>query len=230
MSRPLIAITRPSKSRKLIDACLWVSVFLGGGRPFLLKPHHDYKHVKFDGLLISGGTDVHPHEFGGRPKKNYSYDKARDALEKTMFKRAEDAARPILGICRGAQLMNVVRGGTLVMDITHQLKCQNYPENNFKKIFFRKPIKLNRHSLIHQLFGHDHVQVNSFHTQCVKELGAGFKGTARERVHIIQAIEDSKKQILGVQFHPEFMFYRRDCRRVFKWLCDKAKHPHIKTP
>lgn len=222
--RPLIAITRPNKSRKWVDACLIAAVWLGGGRPFLLKPRHDYKTCAFDGLVLSGGTDVHPKAFHQKPKENYAYDLDRDDLERFMFDKACKVGKPVLGICRGAQMINVARGGSLVMDITDHLKCLNYPENPYRRIFFRKDIVIDPHSHLHRIWGVRATRVNSFHTQCVNDLGVHLKIVAREPSnHITQAIEDERHAILGVQFHPEYMLWRRDSVKIFKWLVGHAR-------
>lgn len=222
--RPLIGVTGPAEKGRIPFLCVSLAVWMAGGRVLRLtpeKPHHD---TDLDGLVICGGTDIHPSLYDEITKINYVYDRDRDALEVHWLKRAEEQDWPVLGICRGAQLLNVLRGGNLHMDIRQAFEEADYPTHLLANIFFRKTMHIVSGTLLHRLWGKRTSRVNSLHSQSINRLGRGLVVGARERNGIIQAVEDARKPfVLGVQFHPEYLIYRKSVRRLFASLVAEAR-------
>lgn len=186
---------------------------------------------KLDGILLSGGPDIDPVYFG---EETYTFNgnisPERDKQELALAKLAFEAGKPILGICRGIQVLNAAMGGTIYQDISSQVKGNNllkhvqeaprwYPSHN---------IKISRDSRIFDCFGTEKVRVNSFHHQAVKDVANGYKVTACCSDGIIEAIEYIGDQFsVGVQWHPETM-WEKDIKylevfKAFVEACSKNK-------
>lgn len=147
-------------------------------------------------------------------------DKDRDDLEFGLLKAAVERRMPVLGICRGGQLINVYFGGRLFQDLG-----EFYVEKpNLRTIRPRKLVHVEEHSTLHRLLRKSNLFVNSLHSQSVKTLGEGLRVTAREMNGVIQAIEHTRLPfVLGVQWHPEFLFLQPEQRRLFRSLVDAAR-------
>lgn len=222
--RPKIAITKPDGKEFLSYLCVAIAVRLAGGRPFPLTAETIDDETTFDGIVVGGGQDVFPMLYDDTPKHGYAYDQPRDAMDIKLVARARQENIPMLGICRGAQLMNVARGGSLHLDTSAAYENANYPDSLWAKIFFRKKIVTEPGSIIRQSIGERVASVNSLHKQAAKTLGHGLTATAREENGVVQAIEDPQMTFfLGVQFHPEFLIHRSQFRRIFSFLVESAR-------
>lgn len=224
-NRPLIGITKPYHRKNFAYELTVLGVWLAGGKSIKLTAHEPHYDMQIDGLILGGGKDIHPSIYEGEePKPNYPYDHARDAMEIRWFTRAEEERLPVLGICRGAQLINIVRGGGLHMDVAKAHEKAEYPSGMLARIFYRKKMIILKDSLIHRILKCDDSMVNSMHTQAVDRLGRDLIVTAREENDVIQCVEDpSQEYLLGVQFHPEYLIYSRRFRRIFRFLIEAAK-------
>ena len=160
-----------------------------------------------DGLILHGGSDVAPQSYGETPlKPEWSGDYIRDQYEIELMKEAILKDKPVLGICRGAQLMNVAFGGTLYQDIPSQLpgklghRSWEVYDQNFHQIEF------NSGSRLEKIYSGDPVRkVNSIHHQAVKDLGKDLLVEATAPDGIIEGIRlNSDKSAVAVQWHPEF--------------------------
>lgn len=140
-------------------------------------------------LLLSGHTTARQ-------------DRARDELETRLIREALARDLPILGICRGAQLLNVVLGGSL-----HQELRDYYTETpQIRSVLPRKRVNLVPESRLQQILGCQQCKVNALHKQAIKEPGEGLSIVAREANQVIQAVEHTGKGfVIGVQWHPEYM-------------------------
>ncbi|MEM6265193.1 MAG: gamma-glutamyl-gamma-aminobutyrate hydrolase family protein [Bacteroidota bacterium] len=159
-------------------------------------------------------------------RKSPRLDKARDELETQLIYEAMRWGKPILGICRGAQLTNVVRGGTLYEDI----RKFYYETPNPYSIFPVKKIFLNRSSDLYDVLGETPIEVNALHHQAVKETGDGLVAAARESNEVIQAIEaeeNTSSMIMGVQWHPEYLILQKRQRRLFEKVVQEARNVEI---
>jgi len=193
-----------------------------------LRPKSPQYDRDIDGLVIGGGTDLYPPLFKIDPNPHYNYDHDRDALEIKWLERAEEHNMPVLGICRGAQLLNVQRGGTLHVDVSKVYENARYPANIFANIFFRKAINIEPESALKNIFKTQRLQVNSMHKQSIDTLGHGFAVSAKEDNGVVQAIEDrSRAFCMGVQFHPEALIYKSIFRALFKCFVNAAKERKI---
>ena len=216
--RPLIGITKPDRKALTQNLALRICVLFSGGKTVNITPSSPKLDAKISGLILSGGTDIHPSNyFSSELKKGYRYDEARDELEAKWIDLAQKKQIPVLGICRGAQLMNVKAGGTLYTNIARAFEEAHYPSSLLAKIFFRKKILIKEKGHLCDAFGKEESKVNSMHNQAIKKLGTGFRITAQEPNGIVQAIESPEDQYrVGVQFHPEFLLYKKEIRKLFK--------------
>lgn len=158
--------------------------------------------------------------WSGRVAKSDGIDLERDRLEWRILESAMERRAPILGICRGSQLINVYFGGTLHQDITGF-----YTETPYLRTMRpRKSIEVAPGSILSDLVSSRSLRVNALHRQSVKGLGAGLRISARESNGVIQAIEKPDYPfLLGVQWHPEFLPFLRNQRRLFLELVQRAK-------
>lgn len=221
--KPLIIITGSDHRDRVAHWALNWAVRLAGGKPKKVTPQQRYEGP-FEGLILSGGVDVHPARYHSSSKHAYDYELDRDELEYACLEQARASNKPVLGICRGAQLMNVFAQGTLHPDVSKAYKKAQYPSSLLANIFFRKRMVVKQNSLLFKILGERVLKVNSMHTQAVDCLGKDLVMAAAEKNGVIQAIEDpSRGFYLGVQYHPEFLIYSNFHRRLFKALVKQAK-------
>jgi putative glutamine amidotransferase len=186
---------------------------------------------RLDGLLLAGGVDMDPITFGEPPHPRLGRtDHARDAVELQLARWAIADQKPILGLCRGHQVLNVALGGTLWQDITAQvpaaLKHDYFPTAGFARDFLAHEVTLTPGSRLHDAFQSPIIPVNSMHHQAVKALAPALVATAHAADGLIEAIESGTDHFLvGVQWHPE-MFEHRDerTRRLFTTFVDAANN------
>ncbi len=147
-------------------------------------------------------------------------DSTRDALETRLLEQALELQRPVLGICRGAQLINVHLGGNL-----HQNIQGFYVETpHLRTIFPRKDIVVSPNTRLASILRGCSSKVNALHYQAIKELGHNLVISARERSpDIVQAIEHRDRFVIGVQWHPEYLFREQDQQALFHGLVEEAR-------
>ena len=176
---------------------------VGGETLPIISPEDAKKACKEAcGLVLPGGADVDPSFYGRENKACLCLDHERDELEKAVIDCFLSSGRPILGICRGMQFVNVALGGTLIQDLV------DHPEHLWvdRNRDSAHPIKITSHELfMYKAYGEDEVVVNSAHHQAVETLAKGLKIAAMGPGDIIEAYEHESLPVIGVQFHPERM-------------------------
>jgi putative glutamine amidotransferase len=169
--------------------------------PLAVEPGDSISEAQ--GLVLTGGSDVDPRQYGQAPDPSLdNVDPERDDFERSLLARAEQADIPILAICRGLQLLNIHRGGTLVQHLTQSGRHRRRDTPPSQPVH---PVKLESHSRLAAILGTTEIQVNSRHHQAVDQLGSGLVVTARDPEDwIIEALEDpAHRFLLAVQWHPE---------------------------
>ena len=181
----------------------------GGEAQLLIRGRGTSKEfvANIDGLLLPGGGDIHPDYFNQEwhPKIKY-VNEARDELEISIFEEAFEEDIPVLGICRGIQVMSVAMRGSLYQDIetVYPQDALIHPSVSGKDS--RHNIEIEPESMLGEIIGKRLDEVNSAHHQAVDDIGDGFVVTARSEDGIVEAIENpSKSFMVGVQYHPERM-------------------------
>ena len=178
-----------------------------------------------DGLVIPGGTDLNPSLYNEENTDSLNIDDDLDRFELDMIKEAVSRQIPILGICRGLQILNVFFGGSLIQNISC---CDKH--KRMHHIDNCHDVQLKENSFLYKIYGSEEIPVNSAHHQAVKKLGSGLYIAAHSCCErIVEAIEHESLPIYGVQFHPERMCLKNkrkdtvDGLKIFKYFIDKIK-------
>ena len=207
------------------------SVVDAGGVPYLIPTLVDTTPApkiaeQLDALVLTGGEDMAPLTFGEEPRKELGMTNLyRDNWELDLLAACENRNIPILGICRGIQVINVHRKGTLYQDINAQTESVmgHAPYQNPMESLHHT-VSVKKETLLHRIFETEELVVNSFHHQAIKELGGELTVTSTAPDGIIEGVEDPARHFfLGVQFHAEALppidpFYLR----IFTALVDAA--------
>ncbi len=218
-ARPRVGVTGNARRWTPSWWCLRLALLLAGAIPERISVRHPPSGKSLDALVISGGDDIGPEYYGGDIDVRVRLDPERDALEIDWIKRALDAGIPLLGICRGAQLINVVLGGNLHQDI-RQLRKLTY---NRPGLLPTKQVRLEPGSRIAGICGRQRLRVNSLHHQAIDNPGEGLRVVGRDLDELTQAVESDDRPIIGVQWHPEYLMYLPVQLRLFRWLLRKVE-------
>jgi putative glutamine amidotransferase len=185
-----------------------------------------------DGLLLTGGEDVAPAQYGETPHPTVTVSEPRrDEFEIALIREGRARQLPILAICRGLQVLNVACGGTLVQDIPSQVPgalAHDLDVPPHEAFELAHEVWLDRDSALGRLMnerleGADSCEVNSRHHQAVKRVADGFHVSATAPDGVIEAIEDAKAPFcLGVQWHPENFWRTGEFRPLFEAFVNKA--------
>ncbi len=218
MTRPRIGITTSDRKSRLAWWCDWLAVWRAGGAPCRLSPRRPIPD-DLDGLVIGGGDDIGAQLYGGEVQLDVRVDPLRDTLELELLERLLPRGCPVLGICRGAQIINVHLGGSLVSDIYTTFE-------HIKKrrtVLPRKTVDVTAGSQLHDILKVEWCQVNSLHHQAIDRTGQGVSIVARDRDGLVQGIESRDHPFLiGVQWHPEFLIFNRPQQRLIRALVATA--------
>ena len=232
---PLIGITGNfgEKGCELAEG-YYLSVVKAGGTPVAIPPHNDKEALvtlleTLDGILFSGGGDINPLLLGEEPLPQlHSVCPKRDEAELFLAREAFHRQIPMLGICRGIQVMAAALDGKVFQDIYVQGKgakikhSQDMPRHNVSHT-----VSIEEGSMLQSIFGNKQtLSVNSFHHQAVSDPGPHLKVSALSPDGIIEAVESSEhKALLGIQWHPECFILNHDesMMSVFRWLVSEAR-------
>ena len=231
---PLIGITGRRKKGSDVNGVLAVQgeldidlfftnygrqVSMAGGMPVLIPRDSNAEVVsKLDGVVLSGGADVDPAIHSPEEDPSLSkFEPGRDSHEFEILNKAIEKDVPVLGICRGIQVINVHAGGTLFQDIPDHANIKKPYDDRHHKVRFKTD------SILSDIYGSE-IEVNSLHHQAINKIAEGIEvvgwssgGEATEEV--IEAIEVDNSRILAVQWHPELL---PGADPIFSWLIDQA--------
>ena len=226
-TQPIIGVTRCSR----LDDYL-ASVEKSGGRPRVLEVTDSARKVvgEIDGLLLTGGGDVDPVLYGEeRHPSVEDAEPGRDEFEIDMARRAMDADLPILAICRGAQVLNVAAGGTLVQDIPSAVETELPHSIQEIKDHIAHDVSVTPGSKLQQALGNavssaDTCRVNSRHHQSVGKVGRSLAPSATAPDGVVEAIEAPEKAFcIGVQWHPENFWRTGEFKSLFDSFVESAR-------
>ncbi len=237
MPKPLIGITtRNSKDADghpttSLQHTYTNAILQAGGLPVLIPsmlPEEDFFNLYscVDGILFTGGGDVSLEYFSGADHPRIGeVDKARDVTEISLMRTAVNDGKPVLGICRGAQVMNVALGGTLYTHIHDQLPGaldHDYP-GDLRRVLVH-PVNVDESSRSAEIFGETLLQVNSLHHQGLKDLAPGLRAAGHSPDGLVELVElPGHPYAVSVQWHPEWLTDQLPTRRLFKSLVDAAE-------
>jgi putative glutamine amidotransferase len=241
MMHPIIGVTSEPKPTKgsagdlnshVIGHASTDAVIRAGGLPVILAPvpNEDVPAIvdRLDGLLLSGGGDVEPKRYGeeSHPTVNRT-NETRDEFEIALTNGALARHLPVLAICRGLQIVNVVLGGTLIQDIPSDLGSIDHTVIGHAVYDGHQPVTVESNSLIAKATGATDLMVNFIHHQAVKELAPGLRAVAWANDGVIEGIEheDEGWPLLAVQWHPEYLSSNSDeaSHRLFEGFVDSAR-------
>ncbi|WP_165980712.1 gamma-glutamyl-gamma-aminobutyrate hydrolase family protein [Macrococcus carouselicus] len=220
MKRPIIGITSEVLNngnlhalKEYVDA---VSDL--GGVPMLLAKTTEDEAIKeqvnrIDGLYLTGGTDIDPATYDEEPHPMLGrVESGRDAYELKVLEYALNRAIPILAICRGSQLLNIIHGGSMYQDINSEIEgdlIQHKMQSD--RDFLQHSIEVKSGTKLHDIVGETKFRINSVHHQANDEIGEGLIISATAPDGVIEAIESQNDTFMfGLQFHPEALYYKHE--------------------
>lgn len=220
----------PGYKRAYVNNDYVEAVENAGGVPLILPIISDKKAIKLqieniDGLIISGGYDVNPLIYGEEPaqKLGFIYP-ARDEYDINVIEIALELHKPILGICRGLQILNVFLGGTLYQDLELIDGCYIKHLQSSMPVTIGHTVNIEKGTKLFNILG-SKVITNSFHHQAIKKLAPGLKVSAKSEDGIIEGIESENEFVLGIQWHPEMLAKEhKEMLNIFKELINQSIH------
>ena len=223
---PVIGITGNfSEGNLTLAPGYYTSILKAGGIPFIIPPFENTDILislldSLDGLLLTGGADINPLFLKEEPVKElHNINPFRDRQELLLTRLAANRQIPILGICRGMQVMNVALGGSIYQDIHVQMEGKRIKHSqDMDRAFASHTIQIEHDSLLARIMKTTSLPVNSFHHQAINEAAPGFRISARAADQVAEAIESTEyKSMLGVQWHPECFIL--DAIALPSWTC-----------
>lgn len=223
MKKPIIGISGSILEEQNDDAFLGYersyvnndyikAVIENGGIPFIIPLNIEDSVVEeqinnIDGLILSGGHDINPLIYNQEPKEKLGktfYE--RDRFDYTLIKFALKRNIPILGICRGFQLLNVYFGGSLLQDLSYSKDINIKHDQEYGPKRISHSIKILKNTKLNSIINQDEILVNSFHHQAIDKLAENLKISAISKDGVIEAFEQEDYNfLLGVQWHPEML-------------------------
>ncbi len=220
VSRPLIGVTGDDTRLPLAWWFIRLALQRCGAEAYRLTPNRSAIPDNLDGIIISGGDDIDQRLYLPDEPEVAPINRERDRFEMIALELSLSRNLPILGICRGAQLMNVVLGGTLHIDLAEMRRVTS----NKRMLLPRKTLHLESYSKLFDILGEEQCKINSLHHQAIKDLGEGLRVAGRDSDFIIQAVEDPEHRCrIGVQWHPEYLPFQARQLHLFRHLVASAR-------
>ena len=194
-----------------------------GAQPFISLEVEDFD--KADALILPGSRqDMNPKLWGAEDECSNDINDELDRIQWELMEKAVESKKPVLGICRGMQFINVALGGTLYQDIPSQYETDIQHQRIVKGVEIYHTATLDKDSRLAQILGAwKDVKVNSSHHQSVKELAEGFKITGKAPDGIAEAMENEDGSIICVQWHPERMQEEEMYRKLFADFIERCR-------
>ena len=190
-------------------------------------------YERLDGIFLAGGVDMDPGSYGcDRHDLCGRTDLPRDEVELQLARWALEDGKPVFGVCRGMQVLNVAAGGTLVQDCSLWPSAQKhdyFPGAGWARDYLAHDIRIAEGSRLHAAFGATVAQVNSMHHQGLERVGRGLVPTAWAPDQLVEAIEGASPEhfLVGVQWHPEMLIDTHEgTRRLFEEFIEAANQFH----
>ncbi|HMA68366.1 MAG TPA: gamma-glutamyl-gamma-aminobutyrate hydrolase family protein [Candidatus Mcinerneyibacterium sp.] len=242
MKNPVIGITSslmfmnnqyrfPEYKRIYINEDYVRAIENSGGIPIIIpidskQSNINYYLSKINGLLLTGGVDINPEHYGEKPhEKIGKIINERDSLDFTLLEKALNKKIPVLGICRGMQLINVYFGGSLYQDKSLNKKFTlNHYQNNPEPSTLGHSVNIKGKTKLHGIVKNTNFKVNSYHHQFIKRIGTKLKISAISSDGSIEGLESNNSQfIIGIQWHPERIYNNsKESKLIFDKLIDKS--------
>ncbi len=236
--RPRIGITTsPSlhegRFSEALDRAYVTAVLRAGALPLVLPVLDPARAAAvaagLDGIVLSGGGDVDPALYGGGVVPELrGLDARRDGYELALVRHALALGLPVLGTCRGCQLLNVAMGGTLVPDLGDGAVRHCARDRWGESVH---TVSVLEGSLLRTIVGSGVIGVNSLHHQAVAQVGSGLRAVGWADDGVIEAVEGvGGRRLLGVQWHPELLLAPPGNAPLFRWLVEEARRPGAVAP
>jgi putative glutamine amidotransferase len=211
-----------------VGAVPWMIPLLDDDLPTLRQIYE-----RLDGIFLAGGVDMDPASYGAEPHERCGRtDPPRDTVELQLARWALEDGKPVLGVCRGMQVMNVAAGGTLIQDceacFPGAVKHDYFPGQGWARDYLAHPVRMAAGSRLAASFGGDEARVNSMHHQAVDVLAPSLEATAWSPDGMVEALEGRGGSFfVGVQWHPEMLIdTHAGTRRLFESFIYAANEFH----
>jgi putative glutamine amidotransferase len=225
--RPIVGVTTSKRGGWGNFLFQRLAMHRAGGKAVRLRPGDSVSLDELDALVIGGGDDIGAELYGGQVAPNVRFDPDRDVFEISLLKKAFPTSMPILGVCRGAQMINVALGGTLHGDIYTVFA----EARRLRTVLPRKNVWIDDESRLGRVLLCNPCRVNALHHQAVDRVGRGLRVVGRDESGIVQAIEGiGVRFLIGVQWHPEFLVHLRAQQRLFTALVACARECRVLEP
>lgn len=226
--KPVVGITGNFEGGDLtLRDRYYKQIVAAGGTPLVIPPVADADVIgttldRVDALLFTGGGDVNPLWTGEEPQPElHSVNAERDLPELLTVRLAYNRQMPMLGICRGCQVLTLALGGHVAQDLSSIASTIKHSQDADRSLATHS-VDIADHTLLHQLYKADRLYVNTFHHQAVDDPGPHLTVSATALDGVTEAVESAEhKPILGVQWHPEWL--GADGQPLFRWLVDEAR-------
>ena len=201
----------PGYRRSYVNEDYVDSVVKNGGIPYIMPFNEDESVIKeqilnIQGLILSGGHDVDPHNYGEEPEQKLGdIWPERDKFDMLLLKLAEENNIPVLGICRGMQIINTYHGGTLYQDLSYRKEKTLKHSQGQTPTLLTHTVEVDPHTYVAKILGKTKFRTNSFHHQLIKDVAPNFKVAARCVDGVVESIENEDGSVIAVQWHPEML-------------------------